>query len=68
LAVHSCLRIGYRLRKYRKAITVTLTEPGKKYYTDAAAYRPIALLNTLGKILESIIASADGRGVTRIED
>ena len=32
-----------------------LQKPGKKDYTTLKAYRPIALLNTLGKVLESII-------------
>ena len=34
-----------------------LRKPGKSDYTDPAAYRPIALLNTLGKVLESIVAT-----------
>ena len=52
----ACLKHGYHPREFRKAITVMLKKPGKKDYTDPAAYRPIALLNTLGKILESIVA------------
>jgi len=33
-----------------------LRKPGKPDYTDLKAYRPIVLLNTLGKVLEAIIA------------
>ena len=32
-----------------------LRKPSKPDYTDPKAYRPIALLNTLGKALEAII-------------
>lgn len=34
-----------------------LRKPGKADYSNPSAYRPIALLNTLGKTLESVIAS-----------
>ena len=33
-----------------------LRKPGKPDYTNPKAYRPIALLNTLGKALETIVA------------
>ncbi|SPO06934.1 uncharacterized protein DNG_09628 [Cephalotrichum gorgonifer] len=42
---------------FRESITVVLCKEGKDDYTQSKAYRPIALLNTLGKALESIIAS-----------
>ena len=35
---------------------MVLRKLGKPSYSDPAAYRPIALLNTLGKVLEAIIA------------
>jgi hypothetical protein len=34
-----------------------LRKPEKEDYSDLSAYRPIALLNTLGKTLEAVIAS-----------
>jgi hypothetical protein len=34
-----------------------LRKLGKKDYSDLSAYRPIALLNTLGKTLEAVITS-----------
>jgi hypothetical protein len=33
-----------------------LRKPGKPDYLDLKAYRPIVLLNTLGKALEAIMA------------
>ena len=52
----ACLRLGYHPRAFRTAVTVVLRKPGKPDYSDPAAYRPIALLNTLGKVLESLVA------------
>lgn len=34
-----------------------LKKPGKGDYTSPSAYRPIALLNTLGKVLEAVISN-----------
>jgi hypothetical protein len=41
---------------WKKFITVVLRKPGKPRYDVPKAYRPIALLNTLGKVLTSIVA------------
>ena len=35
---------------------VVLRKPGKGDYTVPGAYRPISLLNTLGKLLEAVMA------------
>ena len=41
---------------FHQAQTIFLPKPKKKNYSIPGAYRPIALLNTLGKLLESTIA------------
>jgi len=41
---------------FRTANTVVLRKPGKPDYSQAKAYRPIALLDTLGKALEKAVA------------
>jgi hypothetical protein len=51
----ACLNQGYHPEHFRKACTVVLRKSGKPDYTDPSAYRPIALLNTLEKALESIV-------------
>lgn len=43
-------------RCWKEATTVIMQKANKTNYTSAKAYRPIALLNTTGKILELIIA------------
>jgi hypothetical protein len=48
--------VGYFPKQLRHSTTIVLRKPGKPDYTKSKAYRPIALENTIGKILESVIA------------
>ena len=48
--------IGYYLRLRRAIITFILYKEGKVDYLFLGSYRPIALENTLSKILERVIA------------
>ena len=41
---------------FKEADTIVLKKLGKADYTVPKAYRPIALLNTLGKVLEAVLA------------
>jgi len=52
----ACIQLGYHPTAFRKATTIMLPKPGKDDYTNPSSYRPIALLNTLGKLLEAIVA------------
>jgi hypothetical protein len=52
----ACLTLGYHSTHFREAVTVLLRKPRKPDYSDPAAYQPITLLNTLGKVLEAVIA------------
>ena len=51
-----CFIIGYFLRLRRAIITIILYKEGKVDYLLLGSYRPIALENTLSKILERVIA------------
>lgn len=53
---NKCLDTGFCPTHFRSSIIVVLRKPGKTDYTTAKACRPIALLNTLGKALEFILA------------
>ena len=55
LLFRACAEQGYHLLCFREAHTIAIKKPNKPNYTLAKAYRLIALLNTLGKVLESII-------------
>ena len=54
---NSSLHLGYYPRHFRNSITISLRKPGKLDYHIPKAYRPIALLKTLEKTLDSIIAT-----------
>lgn len=51
-----CLGMGHRPQCFKAATTVGLRKPGKGDSSEVGAYRPIALLPTIGKALEAIIA------------
>lgn len=53
---NACLEEGYCPEHFRSAVTIALRKPGKSNYSTAASYRPIALLNTLSKLLEFMLA------------
>lgn len=52
----ACVNIGYHPKEFRVANTIVLKKPEKEDYSLAECYRPIALLNTLGKALEIAFA------------
>jgi hypothetical protein len=51
-----CIDFSYHATAFCHCNTVLLRKPGKGDYSIPGAWRPIALLNTQGKLLESIIA------------
>jgi len=57
----ACLDIGYYLKLFKEPITVVLRKPQKPDYSKLGLYRPIALLNTLAKTLEAIVAKRMSR-------
>lgn len=56
LLFNACMEQGYHPKIFKKATTIVLKKPNKEDYTEPKAYRPIALLDTLGKVLETIMA------------
>jgi ribonuclease HI len=50
------INLGYHPKRWRSAKIVVLRKPGKSDYSIPGAYRPISLLNTLGKLLEAVMA------------
>ena len=53
----ACVTHSYHLRAFKMANTIARKKICKGDYTTPKAYRPIALLNTLSKFMESIIGS-----------
>ncbi len=52
----ACFDVGYHPKHFKEANTIILKKPGKKDYSEPKSYRPIALLDTLGKALETVIS------------
>lgn len=53
---NACLKYGYFPTTWKTAMTAILRKQDKDDYSEAGAYRPIALLSCLGKVLETVIA------------
>jgi hypothetical protein len=51
-----CLLYGYHLACFRTAILANIPKPNKADLSSPRSYRPIALLSTLGKGLEQLLA------------
>ncbi|KAM5347429.1 hypothetical protein ACJ41O_010434 [Fusarium nematophilum] len=52
----ACLKLSHHPKHFKHAVTVILLKEGKEVYSDPKSWRPIALLPSLGKLLEKIIA------------
>ena len=50
------IELGHYPVQWKRARIVVLRKPGKPDYAVPGAYRPISLLNTLGKLLEAVMA------------
>ena len=54
---NACATFAYHPRAFKEATTIVLKKSAKGDYTDFKTYRPIALLNTMSKTLEFIMAN-----------
>jgi hypothetical protein len=54
--ITAVFRVSYYPKSFRAARTIVLRKPSKPDYSDPGAWRPIALLSTLGKIIETLAA------------
>ena len=55
--LNACFTMGYYPSHFKTSVTVALRKPaGERDYTQVKSYRSIALLNTMGKIFETIMA------------
>jgi hypothetical protein len=58
--INECWAAEYFPKQFRAARTIVLRKPDKPDYSDPGAWRPITLLSTLGKIMESVMAQRLG--------
>ena len=52
----ACLRAGHHPRLWKEAVVCVIPKPNRADYTLAKNFRPISLLECLGKLLEKIVA------------
>jgi retron-type reverse transcriptase len=57
----ACWKLGHYPQQYKDARTITLRKLEKPKYSDPGAWRPIALLSTIGKVIETLIAKRIGK-------
>jgi hypothetical protein len=48
--------LGHYPAQFKHARTIVIRKPGKESYEEPGAWRPIALLNTIGKLIEAVTA------------
>ena len=49
------MHFGYYPQAFKEATCIVIPKPGKPFYDEPKAYRPISLLNHMSKIIESIM-------------
>jgi len=50
-----CINLGHWLNYFKYLSTVIILKPNKMLYDQPKSFRPIVLLNTLGKFIENVI-------------
>jgi hypothetical protein len=53
----ACLRVGYWPTHFKESVSVIIPKLGKPSYSTPKSFRPIVLLNTLGKLIEKMIST-----------
>jgi len=54
---NACLMVGCWRKHFKELVSVIIPKPGKPSYSTPKAFRPIALLNTLGKLIEKMLSN-----------
>ena len=52
----SCIILGYWPNYFKISTTIIILKPNKSSYDQPKAFRPIVLLNMLGKLIEKVVA------------
>jgi hypothetical protein len=54
---NACLQSGHWPTEFKASTTVVIPKPGKTLYDAPKSFRPIVLLNTLGKMFEKMLSN-----------
>ena len=52
----ACINLGHWPKYFKTSITIVIPKLNKTLYDSLKAFHPIVLLNTLGKLVEKVIA------------
>ena len=61
----ACLRAGHHPRLWKEAVVCVIPKPSRADYTLAKNFRPISLLECLGKLLEKVVVKLIYRDMTK---
>ena len=65
--LEACLKAGHHPRLWKEAVVCVIPKPNRADYTLAKNFRPISLLECLGKLLEKVVAKLIYRDMTNHE-
>jgi len=54
---NTCFEIGYWPNHFENSMTIVIPKPNKTSYDSLKSFRPIVLLNILGKLIEKVIGN-----------
>ena len=54
---NACIDVGYWPKHFKDSLSIIIPKPNKPSYSTPKAFRPIVLLNTLGKLVEKMISN-----------
>ena len=54
---NTCITVGYWPDQFKESMSVIIPKPNKASYNIPKAFRPIVLLNTMGKLIEKVISN-----------
>ena len=52
---NACIKLGYWPLHFKRSMTVIIPKPNKKSYDSLKSFKPIVLLNTVGKLIKKVI-------------
>jgi len=52
---NACINLGYWPSHFKISNTIVIPKPNKKSYSSPKSFRPIVLLNTMGKLIKKVI-------------
>jgi len=52
---NACLELGHWPNHFKKSMKIVISKPNKSSYDSLKSFRPIVLLNTMGKLIEKVI-------------